>query len=164
MNRMIKAVIAAAAAMTITAASAFAEQWINISSWSYDEVSAFVSAELLPESLEGTVDYRQPITRLQFCDLIESVIIKTKPLYDVNVRRKVFSDTDADSSASFLYNYGIVEGVSIEDKRKEQLGQIYAEQNMEVKKYFGPDMNITREDAAVIVYRAGKTFGMVCVR
>ena len=159
MNRMIKAVIAAAAAMTITAASAFAEQWINISSWSYDEVSAFVSAELLPESLEGTVDYRQPITRLQFCDLIESVIIKTKPLYDVNVRRKVFSDTDADSSASFLYNYGIVEGVSIEDKRKEQLGQIYAEQNMEVKKYFGPDMNITREDAAVIVYRAGKTFG-----
>ena len=148
MSRMIKAVIAAAAVMTITAVSVFAEQWINISSWSYNEVSAFVSAGLLPESLEETIDYRQPITRLQFCDLIESVIKKTKTIYDLDVSSEVFCDTAPDSSASFLYAYGIVEGVLTEDEREKQLGQIYVSQNMEVRKYFGPDLNITREDAA----------------
>ena len=156
---MIRKLVAVIAAFVLTSTSVFAEQWINISSWSYNEVSSFVSAGLLPESLEEIDDYRQFITRLQFCDLVESVIKKTKAFYDLDVISEVFCDTAPDSSASFLYSYGIVEGVSVEDEREKQLGHIYSLQNMKVNKYFEPDSNITREDAAVIIYRSGVKFG-----
>lgn len=156
---MIRKLVAVIAAFVLTSTSVFAEQWINISSWSYNEVSSFVSTGLLPESLEEIDDYRQFITRLQFCDLVESVIKKTKAFYDLDVISEVFCDTAPDSSASFLYSYGIVEGVSVEDEREKQLGQIYSLQNMKVNKYFEPDSNITREDAAVIIYRSGVKFG-----
>lgn len=159
MNRTIKIITAAAAAMMITVTSVFAEQWINISSWSYNEVSAFVNAELLPESFNTITDYHQNITREQFCDLIKSVITRTKALYDTDMKMKAFCDTDNESSADYLYSYSIVDGMKTEDKRAEQIGQIYSENNMEINMYFCPDVSISREDAAVIIFRAGRRFG-----
>ena len=47
-----------------------AAEWINLSSWAYSDVSGFVSAGLLPESLSDISEYMRPIKRGEFCELI----------------------------------------------------------------------------------------------
>ncbi len=149
--KLTAAVIAAAMHAPYTAQ---AEEWIELSSWSYNSVSGFVSDGLLPESFKGISDYKADITRIQFTDLVESVIKKTKAAF-VNDTYNYFEDTASGASADFLAAFNVVNGTGTTEETRVYEGGSYKETN----KYFSPEEKISREDAAVIIYRAGKKFG-----
>ena len=110
-----------------------AAEWINLSSWSYAEVSGFVSEGLLPESLGGISDYTRPIKRWEFCELIYSVLDKTGMFKDDRYKLS-FADCDDHQNVNKLYSAYIVNGVESENGT-----------------FFYPENDITREDAAVVI-------------
>lgn len=138
MKRVTVKITACITAILILSVSVRAERMISLSEWSYNDVSSFVSAGLLPESFDTLTDYTQSITRLQFCELVESVVQKTKSVFD-DFEFKMFEDTERNSAADYLADFDVVNGVEGD--------------------YFYPDNNISRQEAATIIYRAGMKFG-----
>lgn len=96
MNRNFKKYICAvlAAAMLAPISSAYAKEWVHVSSWAYNDVSNFTNEGLLPESFESISDYRKPITLQQFCELLYSLRVKTGMLIYGNPKY-IDSDTPA---------------------------------------------------------------------
>ncbi len=111
-----------------------AAEWINLSSWAYEEVSGFVSDGLLPDSLSGVSDYTRPIKRWELGELIYSVLYHCGQFSEDVYQGREFSDCEAYPNITKLYRYGIAEG--------DGSGN------------FRPEENITREDAAVLIGRA----------
>ena len=134
-----KIIAALLAAAMLAQISAQAEEWIEISSWSYNEVSGFVSDGLMPEMIKGKGNYKQPITRGEFAELIYSVMDKTGIIMRA-VNLEPFYDCDGYTGAQMLGSLDIANGVTELDEHK--------------KVYFAPEENITREDAAVLLSRA----------
>ncbi len=140
-NMKYKLIAAAVTAAILAPYAARAEEWIELSSWSYNEVSGFVADGLMPEMLEGKGDYRQPITRGEFAEIIYSVLDKTGML-SRSVNLAPFTDCDGYTGAQILGSIGVAEGVS--------------DINSGEKPEYEPENNITREDAAVLLSRAVK--------
>lgn len=138
MKRLTVKITAWIAAMMIPITNVHAERMISLSEWAYNDVSSFVSAGLLPESFDRLTDYTQSITRLQFCELVESIVQKTKSVFD-DFGFRLFEDTEIGSAADYLADFDIVNGVE--------------------GNYFYPDNNISRQEAATIIYRTGMKFG-----
>ncbi len=87
-----------------------AAEWINLSSWAYGDVSGFVSAGLLPESLSDISEYMRPIKRGEFCELIYSVLYNTGIFADDTHGNREFSDCDNYPNVNKLRMYGIING------------------------------------------------------
>ena len=134
-----KIIAAFLAAAMLAPAAVRAEEWIELSSWSYNEVSGFISDGLMPELLKGKGNYKQPITRGEFAELIYSVMDNTGMIIRTK-NSEPFIDCDGYTGAQMLGSIGITDGVS--------------DVNEQFKAYFAPEENITREDAAVMLSRA----------
>lgn len=117
-----------------------AAEWINLSSWAYSDVSGFVSAGLLPESLSDISEYMRPIKRGEFCELIYSVLYNTGIFADYTHGNWAFSDCDNYPNVNKLRMYGIINGYD--------------------DNTFRPENNITREDVAVLVEQAMEEIGI----
>lgn len=153
MKKLICTVLASAMLLPIAVQ---AKEWVNLSSWAYNEVSNFTSEGLLPESFENISEYRVNITREQFCELLCSVMIKTGIVSQPDILN-YYSDTSyfADCnnrSVSVLASYDIVNGVTETEKDEDMY-------DGNVIKYFLPQNEITREDAAVMIFRLGSKYG-----
>ena len=89
-QKIIAAVLAAA---MLAPFSAQAEEWIELSAWSYNEVSGFVSEGLLPDSMKGISNYKREINRGEFCTLLYSVL-KKSGIVTSEPHNKMFYDCD----------------------------------------------------------------------
>ncbi|MCH5212211.1 MAG: hypothetical protein J1G06_04285 [Oscillospiraceae bacterium] len=89
-QKIIAALLAAAA---LAPAAAQAEEWIELSAWSYNEVSGFVSEGLLPDSMKGISNYKRAINRGEFCTLLYSVL-KKSGIVTSESDEKVFADCE----------------------------------------------------------------------
>ncbi|MDO5397601.1 MAG: DUF5050 domain-containing protein [bacterium] len=84
-----------AAAMLAPLSSAYAKEWVHVSSWAYNDVSNFTNEGLLPESFNSISDYREPITIEQFCELLYSVGAQSGILETRGYQRFIDSDNTA---------------------------------------------------------------------
>ncbi|MCH5212210.1 MAG: DUF5050 domain-containing protein, partial [Oscillospiraceae bacterium] len=134
-----KIIAAMLAAAMLVPAAARAEEWIELSAWSYNEVSGFVTDGLMPEMLKGKGDYKQLITRGEFAELIYSVMDKTSIIMRTQ-NLEPFTDCDGYTGAQMLGSLDIADGVTDMDANR--------------KAEFAPELYITREDAAVMLSRA----------
>ena len=103
---------------------------IVISDWAIDEVKRANSAGLIPDNF-GIDNYTQAIKRDKFCELALQ-LLKTAGMNPDVTGVNPFTDTSNDS-VIILSNVGIING------KKDNI--------------FAPDDNITREEAAAILYR-----------
>lgn len=149
-KRVICVLLAAAMLMPGTV---FADGWVNVSAWAYNEVSNFTSEGLLPESFNGISEYRELITREQFAELVCSVLLH--PSGEAVIQGyKPFEDTGNDAAAT-LFVKKIINGTSEEAKivaHTDNEGREW--ETTEVKRWFSPNENITRQDAAVVIFNA----------
>ena len=113
-----------------------AAQWINLSSWSYQDVSEFVNSGFLPEKLKSITDYTKPITRRDFAELVWSVIKNIGIVTKENIRR--FADVEEEAGAHYLHGIGIVNGYS---------------DRVDSDSFYFPDDLMTREDTAAVITR-----------
>lgn len=106
---------------------------LKVSEWALEYYNYSLENKLLPKDMID-YDFTQYINREQFCDLVYTTLLnfafEEKNEYEGT---NVFTDTNSQSILS-LYEKGIIYGKS-HDK-------------------FCPDDNLTREEAAVIMYRA----------
>ena len=116
-------------------------EWINLSSWSYAEVSGFVSEGLLPTRLENEGDFTRPITRGEFAELIYSVLESTGVFADSMYNSPEFSDCGDYPNINKLRLCSIAQGFG--------------------DNTFRPEGTITREDAAVFAARAVEQMGIL---
>ncbi|MCH5212212.1 MAG: DUF5050 domain-containing protein [Oscillospiraceae bacterium] len=116
-QKIIAAVLAAA---MLAPFSVRAEEWIELSAWSYNEVSGFVSEGLLPDSMKGISNYKREINRGEFCTLLYSVLKKsgilTSESYD-----KMFNDCDDYPYANRLARVTRVESSFDKDDNNSKL-------------------------------------------
>ncbi|MGN0108104.1 MAG: S-layer homology domain-containing protein, partial [Hominilimicola sp.] len=143
MKRIISIALTAVLMCTSLVLPATAATWVTVSSWAYNDVSNFKKEGLLPESFEDISDYTQDITRMQFAELIYSVLIKTK-LTTGYADYIYFDDTDS-KAANTLRAMTIVEG--------EMLLAIEKESGAAIRNNFYGERLITREEMASMLYR-----------
>lgn len=117
---------------------------VGASDWAVEEVSAAISAGLVPDDLQS--DYQQDITREEFCRLMVRLVSKAlgkdeASIYDEHepLDYGVFSDT-RNADVLIAYELGIVNGVG--DGK------------------FNPGGSITREEAATMLARAAAELGL----
>ncbi len=122
---------------------ALAGDFITVDEWAYKDVSNFRSEKLMPEAMENITDYRTDITRGQLAMLLFSAMVNAHYMTDTGYS-SYFEDTDV-SGINELGAYQILQG---ETSEFDEYGTEY--------RYFYPDRLITREDMAVIMYRAMK--------
>lgn len=142
MNSMVKTLAAALCAMSVLPASApigaGAAEWINLSSWAYEEVSGFVSDGLLTGRLKGEADYTRAITRGEFAELLYSVISETGMIRDEKMNY-VFDDCEEYPAVDMLYGY--IRSWIRDDSLIGAEGR-----------NFYPDRPLKRSDAAIMLY------------
>ncbi|MGN0106850.1 MAG: DUF5050 domain-containing protein, partial [Hominilimicola sp.] len=159
MKRIISLLLTAAVLVSANAVTAQAATWVTVSSWAYNDVSNFKKEGLLPESFEDISDYTQNITRLQFAELLYSVLTQAKLVTSHNSDN--FADTDSEA-VNVLYWYNIMEGEPIEgvaDKIVDEDDIVIRYFSGDDKYYnFYPDRLLTREEMASVLYRATKSF------
>lgn len=146
MKRIISIILAAvmiAAAMP----QALAKSLVTVSAWAYNDVSNFTSKGLLPDSFENVKDYTQPITRLQFAELVYSAVGSMRP--DGYRTNRYFADTDSVAAAYLAYNLIMV---------GEGTGVGLYEIGGDPSDVFYPDRQLTREEMAAVIYRAVRKF------
>lgn len=161
MKKIISAILITAV-LTGTTASAIeiSEDWINISAWAYTDVSNFTNEGLMPESFKGINDYRIPITREQFAELVYPIYSSINDDYIPEYQEtfSFFSDTDNYAVNRLGWN-SIVLGIDNPSVHViDETSIIYIDNSSNTEttnNRFMPDSTITREDAAVIAYRAG---------
>lgn len=105
--------------------------WIIVSDWAWEYVDDHFNNNLMPFDFYQISDFTADITRLQLCELIEPTLANKGYILQESITQQ-FDDCD-NSSVSLLAHFGIVTGVS--------------------DKTFEPDRNISREEAAAILYR-----------
>ena len=132
--------IAAAGIFAAAVPAANAADWVTVSSWAYNDVSNFTNAGLLPESMEAVEDYTQSITRLQFAELICSVLLTENVISDTG--SNVYEDIRDNKAVNLLYRNNIMNG-EITGRENEY---------SEIRSFF-PDRLITREEMAVVLRR-----------
>lgn len=115
------------------------------SSWAAGEVREAAALNIVPDSLQD--QYTIPITRAEFCELIIRLVTvkqdkSVAAVLSANNKKIInaFKDTD-DYNISAAYTLGIVNGVG--------------------DKLFAPNLEITRQEAAVMLVRAAKLLGEV---
>ena len=113
-----------------------ATQWINLSSWSYQDVSEFVNSGFLPEKLKSITDYTKPINRGDFAELAWNVIKNIGIVTKEHVRQ--FADVEDGAGANYLHGIGIVNGYTDRVDRDS---------------FYFPDDLMTREDTATVITR-----------
>ncbi len=99
-----------------------------ISQWAVEEVEKAMALGIAEKDKDYA--YSRPITREEFCDLIYNYIVMLD--MDVSNTAEGFADTDSEK-IGLLYNMGIIKGKS--------------------ESIFAPKDSLTREEAAVILYR-----------
>ncbi len=120
-----------------------AAEWINLSSWAYEEVSGFVSDGLLAGRLKGEADYTRAITRGEFAELIYSVL-------SASGRGGV---SESGGSAS-----GFADCSGYPDINKLDRAIFEGLEDAGVNLY--PERRVTREEAALIIYNALGAIGV----
>jgi len=103
------------------------------SSWAVDQVNAAIAANLVPHSLQSR--YTQAITRAEFCALAVTLF---ESIRSEITGRKMFSDS-ADRNVAKMAYIGVVSGIG--------------------NNLFAPHMNLTREEAAVMLVRLANAVG-----
>lgn len=103
----------------------------NVSEWAVPFVNDAYAAGLIPANL-GADDITKPVTRGEFCDLALCVLERGGLITDVAAAGSAFADTDR-VSVDILHSYGIING--------------------RTETEFAPDDSITREEAALILFR-----------
>ncbi len=140
-----KRIISIILAIMIMSPIANAATWITVSSWAYNDVSNFKKEGMLPESLEEVGDFTQPVTRLQFAQILYSALMNVADdSTTVSYSSIGFCDTD-DKAAEFLFWCDIVNG------EKEPVPEDEARYEGELRYYFRPDRLLTREEMAVMI-------------
>jgi len=135
-----KKIISALLGVSFFMTGAYAKEWVSISGWAYNDVSIFTDLGLLPESFGEITDYTQNITRGQFAELLFTAVNSKHSLIDMlyvgydNNENPIYGDY-----TEYLKLLGIMEGMPD--------GNFYHE------------LPITREDAAVSIYRTIRSFG-----
>lgn len=132
--------------------AAHAATWITVSSWAYNSVSNFKNAGLLPESFDNVTDYTQEITRIQFAELVHSVLTKSKCINYSGVYYD-FNDTTSNAARTLALE-DIMGGDEADIKavptgRGTMLETVYS---------FHPDRLLTREEMARVVYNAARKY------
>lgn len=157
MKKVISIILTAVLVTSAAAMPAQAKTWIKVSSWAYNDVSNFKSEGLVPEAMEDVEDYTQEITRVQFAEIIYSVLARTQS-FRSNYRYdgKGFSDTS--SRAVEVLNYeGIITGeINSKGKRAIHNGTFGDEGEGGYFDFF-PYHLLTREEMAAILRRAANT-------
>lgn len=125
-RKIISALLAAAMLLPLTA---FADE-PTISDWAKEEIETADSIGLIPPGL-GIADYTQEIKRDKFCSLALALLKAEAASTDISVENP-FTDTD-DEDVIILSGIGIIYGKG--------------------EGIFAPDDDITREEAAAILYR-----------
>jgi hypothetical protein len=147
MKKVISTILITAMLTTSASAVEISEDWVNLSSWSYNDVSNFTNEGLLPDSFNGINDYRVDITREQFCELVYQVFAPFDNTY--NTYDNCLTDTDNNAIIRLWCNdivYGVDDNIIWTDEENDEY---IVNENY----HFLPDNMITREDAATIVYR-----------
>ena len=136
MNAVIARVSAVICTMSLMPVSAplfaGAAEWINLSSWSYEEVSGFVSEGLLPACLGDSFDFTRPITRGEFAELLYSVLVNTGRISEESIYGQ-FADC-ADYPSVNKLDVNVFNGLACDGQN------------------FLPTQVLTREEAALIFY------------
>ncbi len=127
----------ALAAAMLAPYTAQAVEWIEISAWSYNDVSGFVSDGLMPEVFKGVSDYMRTINRGEFCELVYSVIKKTNMIMRDNTSQK-YTDCGGYPAVNKLGN--MVRGQLLRSDGAEEEGEL-----------FYPEQPVTREYAGLLV-------------
>ncbi len=70
---MKKQLFTAILAVSMLTPTAYAADWVYVSSWAYNDVSNFTNEGLLPDTFADVSDYRQPASLEQVCELLDSV-------------------------------------------------------------------------------------------
>ncbi|MCH5212723.1 MAG: DUF5050 domain-containing protein [Oscillospiraceae bacterium] len=128
-------------AMLGGAADALAKDLIIVDRWAYNDVSNFNSEKLLPKSMESITDYRVEITRGQFCELLYSVLVKS-----MSESRSQYSGYFEDTDNNAINHLGVSQIVTGEDTGETEYGD-------KIRSFY-PGRLLTREEMAVIMYRA----------
>lgn len=76
---MKKQLLTAILAVSMLTPTAYAADWVYVSSWAYNDVSNFTNEGLLPDTFADVSDYRQPASLEQVCELLYSVREKILP-------------------------------------------------------------------------------------
>ena len=123
-----------------------ANDWVKVSSWSYNDVSNFRKEGMLPDSFNEISDYTEKISRLQFAELVYSVLIKSKVITERDGGNSDFLDVKS-GAASALKGYRIMEGekAGVNEYKVEQFN-------------FYPDRLLSREEMAAVLYRTVQWF------
>ena len=129
------------AAMLGGTTGALAKDLIVVDRWAYNDVSNFNSEKLLPKSMDSITDYRAEITREQFCELLYSVLVRTKN-EGYSQYSEYFEDTD-NNAITCLAIRRIVTG--------EDIGE--NEYGYTIRRFY-PGRLLNREEMAVIMYHA----------
>ena len=149
MKKLLCTILAAA---MLSPCAAYAREWVHVSEWAYNDVSVFTSEGLLTERFDSISDYRRNITRAEFAELLCSVLIKTG---NITVYYRGTQPEDYSRFADVRYNEYIEHLASYSIIRGDQAAS--ADENGTTA-YFYPDNELTREDAAVMIYRAAGIF------
>jgi hypothetical protein len=103
-------------------------QALQVSGWARDEAAAFFDHGLMPEQLADR-DFRQPITRLEFCTLVMHAYPKmTEAPVSFDWFQELPFDDSFDGNVMWAHQLGIVSGTG--------------------ERQFTPDRIITREEIA----------------
>lgn len=171
MKRLTALILSLTIILSAGAETVCAQTWITVSEWAYNDVSNFKKEGLLPKSLEDTEDFTREITRLQFAEILDTVMEKKRDIYDVEsyyIRPSdVFADTDS-AAANRLFRREIMCGELNEEGLKAAEQDYYFPESNSIRririavdtedslKYYNfyPDKLLTREEMAAVMYRA----------
>ena len=107
---------------------------INCSPWAYEYVENMIALGII--NGDSRVDYKEPVTRLEFCEYATGVImVQGKADYNINEYNSEFKDTK-NKKVAMLNKLGIINGKG--------------------DGIFAPNDNITREEASAILVRMFK--------
>lgn len=105
--------------------------------WAQAEILSAISTYIVPNDLQR--DYRDPITREEFCELAMALWNRTFDAKSDGSSASPFADTQS-SAVLQAYEYGIVNGVGA--------GR------------FAPDKEISRQEAAIMLMRMGRLLNL----
>ena len=155
-NKIISILLAAVFTCAAAVPAANAADWVTVSSWAYNDVSNFTNAGLLPESMEAVEDYTQSITRLQFAEMVFSVLKAGKCVTEHTYENIDLADTDS-PAAKVMCGNDIMKGeVYVADA--EDSGAFAYGRNAYS---FYPDRLLTREEMAAVICRAIEKYNLL---
>ena len=161
--KRLKKIICIITATIMICPAVFSKEWVNVSSWAYNNVSVYTSMGFLPKSFDEISDYTKPITESQMYTLLNKFIAKygNEPIF-INGRNK---DLTREETANLIYEAGIninercfeienTQKYADDDKIKnKEVYLLSSVMTSDDNNCFNPQNKVTIEQAIVMLYR-----------